>query len=339
MKKILFFTFILASFQAVSQNSFEMGFSGGITNYFGDLGNEQLVQTTSTRPGAAITLRNFLKMNALNGMANPSFGIEARLSWHRIGYDESLPIRGVQGFNLRNYGRGLNFRNDIFGLSTHVTYTLYENRRIPLHMQHAALFFFTGVGIYYSNPVGDLFHGSASADHKYFFWADGTIRDADEASGYGNVIQKDGDYETILRDWHTEGQGAYTESGAKKKSYSQWQVGFPVGIGMRHGISKVLTVSFELGYYMFLTDYLDDVSDQYVTKEELNQIFPGDKPKQELAEYISDPTDFGSNGYPGPQTSVRGNPAERDSYTFTTLEIAYKFEFRPFKTGRFLGLK
>ena len=36
-----------------------IGISGGATNYFGDLGNNEVLQSTSTRPGGAITIRNF----------------------------------------------------------------------------------------------------------------------------------------------------------------------------------------------------------------------------------------------------------------------------------------
>ncbi len=322
---------------AQAQRSFEMGLSAGVTNYFGDLGNEKVFQRTSTRPGMAVTIRNFSGNSSLTGnMYNP-FSFEVRFSWHRIGYDESRPIGGQSGFELRNYGRGIAFRNDIFGASTHMTYTFYRNKRLPLYKQGAALFLFAGVGYYYGKPKADLFRGTPSPDSRYYYWPDGTLRDRPASSGKGNIIEKDGTYETTLADWCTEAGQAEGEIKGHKK-YSFGHVGFPMGFGFRFGLSKALTLSAEFGYYYFMTDYLDDVSDAYVTSDELAQLYPGDAGMQELALYVSDPTGYGTTGYPGPATSQRGNPKENDTYSFINVELAYKINFRSQKI-RFFGRK
>src|SRR5687768_10157434 len=98
-----------------AQRSFEIGVSGGVTNYFGDLGNESWFQTTSSQPGAAITIRNFLGSSAYSGNLYRPLSMEVRFSWNRLQYDETKPIGGRQGWELRNYGRGIGFRNDLFG--------------------------------------------------------------------------------------------------------------------------------------------------------------------------------------------------------------------------------
>ncbi len=319
-----------------AQKSLDIGFSSGITNYFGDLGNDEFMQSSSIKPGIAVTIRNFISPNEITGMKYSPFNIEARVSWHRIGYDETAAYGGQQGFELRNYGRGLSFRNDIFGLSTHMSYTYYPNRRLPLYKQNVALFVFGGVGIYHSNPKADLFRGSADIKNRYFFWNDGTVRDAAESSGSGNIIEKDGKYETDLKDWFTEGQGKTDETVTNRKMYSPWVVGFPMGAGFRYGLNKAITFSLEFGYYKFLSDYLDDASDAYATKSQIEQRYPNDPVKQELAAYISDPTGKGTNGYPGPQTSPRGNPNLNDSYSFISMEVAYKINWNPKKLTSWL---
>jgi hypothetical protein len=331
MKKILFCSILVLTcvFQAFSQRQFEVGFSAGITNYFGDLGNDDLVQTTSTRPGMAVTFRNFLGKPKYGYEYHP-FNVEARFSWHRIGYDETKPIGGRKGYQLRNYGRGIGFRTDVLGTSVHVTYTLYADRRKNLSQQHAALFLFTGAGLYYAQPKADLFRGSVDPDNRYFFWNDGTIRDQPESTGRGNIIEKDGTYETNLKDWHTEGQGSKGEM-SRKKEYSYLHFGIPFGMGIRYGLGKKTTLSLEFGYYKFLTDYLDDVHNSYLTYDEINYLYPNNPEKQELAKYISDPTGRGTIGYPGPATSARGNPETNDGYSFINLEIAYTFSFDPRK--------
>lgn len=331
MRKFIPFVILLLApvSHAFSQHQFEVGLSTGVTDYFGDLGNDAYFQTTSTRPGMALTFRNFLGKPKFGYEYHP-FNIEARISWHRIGYDETKPISGRKGFELKNYGRGLGFRTDVFGSSVHLTYTLFADRRKSLSEQHAALFLFAGAGVYYAQPKADLFRGKMDLANRYYFWSDGTIRDQDESTGSGNVIEKDGKYETNLKDWHTEGQGAIGER-SRKKNYSLIHVGFPLGFGFRYGLTSKTTLSFEAGYYKFLTDFLDDVNDAYVSYDEINALYPNDPDKQALARYISDPTGRGTIGYPGPATSTRGNPKTSDGYSFINLEVAYKFEFEPRK--------
>ncbi len=331
-KNLLFLIGLLSiiSFPVRSQQTMDFGIASGITNYFGDLGNDEFFQASSTRPGMAITVRNIIQPKAITGNQYSNFNIEARLSWHRIGYDETRSIGPRSGFELRNYGRGLSFRTDIIGLSSHISYTYYPNKRMPLSKQGAAIFFFTGVGIYYADPKADLFTGSIDLDHRYYYWRDGTTRDHPQSDGFGNVIEKDGKYETHLRDWRTEGQGASNEGNAKNK-YSPWQIGIPAGMGFRFGITPLITYSLEFGYYHFLSDYLDDVSTSYATYDEIEQNYPGDINQQELAKYISDPTGYGTNGYVGAATSQRGNPKLKDSYTFINMEVAYRIKWNPNK--------
>jgi len=330
MKKLLLLTVLALTLGSLAnaQRSFEVGLSGGITNYFGDLGNEEWFQASSTQPGAAITFRNFLGNKNLSGKLYRPVSAEVRFSWHRLQYDETKPIGSREGYELRNYGRGIGFRNDLFGISSHVTYTFYQNPRIPLYKQGAAFFVFTGFGAYYGKPKADLFRGEIDINNRYYFWPDGTVRDApyEGTLSAANIIEKDGEYETNLADWYTEGNSSGSEA-KRKPTYNYVNVAIPVGCGIRYGISKNITISTEFGYYFFFTDFIDDVSDAYPTYDEIQRNFPNDPVKQELALYISDPTGLGNTGYPGPATSQRGNPGKKDAHSYISLEFAYKFEF------------
>lgn len=332
MKKLyLLFAAFLSVASVEAQQSLDIGLAAGTTNYFGDLGNDEFLQKSSMSPGIALTVRNIIAPKAITGMKYAPFNVEARLSWHRIQYDETMPVNDKSGIELRNYGRGLNFRNDLFGFSSHFSYTYYPNRRLPLHKQSLALFAYTGIGIYYGRPKADLFNGSIDISNRYHYWTDGTIRDAAQTTGNGNIIEKDGEYETDLMDWRTEGQGSYDESNPTDKMYSPWHIGVPIAAGFRYGLNKNITLSLEFGYYKFFTDYLDDASDAYATYKQIEQQFPNDPVKQELAQYISDPTGWGTDGFVGPQTSRRGNPNLNDSYSFINFEFAYRIEWNPKK--------
>jgi hypothetical protein len=329
MKKFLLLSFVLLTVTSVrAQRTADIGLSGGVVHYVGDLGNEKYFPMSSASTGTAITLRNFINNPKKSGTKMPSFDMQLRLSWHRLQYDETTPIAAKKGLQLRNYFRGINFRNDLLGTEVDFTYNIYPNRYAPLNKPHFNFFFSAGVGVFYGKPKADLFNGSAEAANRYFFWSDGTVRDvAQNDQGIGNEIERDGVYETDLQKWHTEGQGFVPEI-HKSQPYGNWNVAFPMGAGVRYLYNKYLTFTAEFNYYYFLTDYLDDVSDRYATYEELKASFP-DQENFELAKYISDPSGRGTNGILGPPvTSRRGNPDLKDAFTYVSIEASYKFVWK-----------
>lgn len=318
---------LLAYGASYAQQTANLAYGSGVVNYIGDLGNEKHFAVSSANVGMEITIRDFLNNPEKSHVLNRPFGVEARFSWHRLQYDETKPMGGKEGMELRNYHRGLNFRNDLFGFSANATYTYYANRYRPLYKQKFAYFILAGAGVFYGTPKADLFRGSIDLKNRYYYWNDGTIHDVDERSGLkGNIIEKDGVYETNLTDWHTEGQGKGTET-SKKKQYSTVNFGIPLGIGIRYGWNKNITVSAELDYYYFFTDYLDDASDRYATYDELAVNFP-DPTQYEISKYVTDPSGYGSSGEINIATSPRGNPKLKDAYTFFSIEVAYKITLR-----------
>ena len=148
----------LACVSAHGQRNVEVGLSTGITNYYGDLGNvDSPMQWSSTRPGMMITFRDFL--NNPKRYVTRSLTAEARISWFRTGYDERSQIKGVDVGELRNYKRGLSFRNDLIGASGHLVLNAYREPYQPLFQQKFFMFFHLGVGVYYGKPKADLFRG------------------------------------------------------------------------------------------------------------------------------------------------------------------------------------
>jgi hypothetical protein len=326
--KIKFLLLILFIFPLLlsAQRTANIAVSSGAVNYIGDLGNEKEFPYSSVNFGSAITIRDFLNNPKRSGTKFSIFDMQLRFSWHRLQYDETEAIGGTEGEQLRNYGRGINFRNDLFGTEIDFTYNFYPNHYAPLNKQKWSFFLLAGIGVFYGQPKADLFNGSQSMDNRYYSWSDGTTRDmAENPQGAGNVISKDGVYETNLRDWHTEGQG-YNNEIHTKTPYDNFNIGFPLGAGIRYYYNKYLTFSAEFNYYFFLTDYLDDVSDRYATYEELKASFP-DQENYELAKYISDPSGQGTNGYVA-SASPRGNPDINDSFTYISLEAAYKITWK-----------
>lgn len=300
-----------------AQKNLDIGVQAGGAHMAGDLGNwTGPVQWNGIRPAVSITFRDYL--NNPRRYITRSITTESRISWHRLGYNELAPTRNKQGMELPNYGRGLNFRNDLFGISQHLVLNMYRHPGQPLFQQHIHAFAFVGIGLFRGRPKADLFHGRADLANRYYPWADGTIRDKPRGQADAQVIGQDGNYETDLYDWITEGSMV-------DKVPSAWHVGIPMGFGVRYLATRQLSVGLECSYYMFFTDLLDAVSDRYATYAELAQAYP-DTTAQMMARYISDPTGWGTNGQESVFSSRRGNPGLPDAFNFLSLEVCYKFK-------------
>ena len=304
-----------------AQNVWEWNFSIGSTLYFGDLGNEKYIPVSEMHQGISVGIQR----NLFYGRKPSPFAVSAQLIWMRIGYDETQPLlfNTASGNDLRNFRRGLNFRNDLVGLDTRFIYTFDPWNNQAFSYKKFALYFFVGAGIFYSDPRADLFRGDMHLANRYYYWDDGTLRNAPQGDPGAVVVARDGEYETRLRQWYTEGQGRVPFPG-QKGTYSQFQIGFPHGGGIQLGLSKTSVIRFEACFFDFpFTDYMDDASDRYATYEEIERNFPSDLTSQELAKYITDPSGLGSDGENGPYSSPRGNPKKFDWVNYMNVQFSF----------------
>lgn len=326
--------FLLLAFLTVTaitaQRNLEVGLATGVTHFYGDLGNlDGPVQWNSARPGIQVTFRDFL--NNPKRYVTRSLTTEARISWLRTGYDETAMVKGMAVRELRNYRRGLSFRNDLFGASGHLVLNAYREPYQPLFQQRFFMYFHAGVGVYHGRPKADLFRGDISMENRYYYWQDGTIRDQPRGTPehLANETGKDGTYETDLYEWLLENGMRGGETGRKYRT-SPFHVAIPLGAGVRYMVTKRVSVGIEFTYHMFTNDMVDGVSDRYATQAEIERAYPNDPERQMLARYISDPTGWGTDGKENSvATSRRGNPGLLDSMSFFNLEVSYKFKRRP----------
>ncbi len=309
------------------QRNLEVGVAHGMTHYYGDLGNiDGPVQWNSARPGVTLTFRDFL--NNRKRYVTRSLSTEARLSWFRVGYDERAMIPGMPIADMKNLGRGLSFRNDLVGASGHLVLNAYREPYQPLFQQRFFMYFHIGLGVYHGRPKADLFRGDIDPANRYWFWDDGTTRDAPPGTPGANEIEKDGKYETDLYSWLTQAPDGSGEN-VRTRRDSPWHLAIPMGAGVRYMITKEISLGLEYQYLMFSNDRIDDVSERYATWAEIDAAYPNDPVSQELARYISDPTGRGTNGEEGIYTSRRGNPGLLDTISFLSLEVSYKFKRKP----------
>lgn len=123
-----------------------------------------------------------------------------------------------------------------------------------------------------------------------------------------------------LQPLSTEGQGLP----GYDSPYSLVNVAVPFGLGLKVSISKRVCIGLEWGIRMTFTDYLDDVSKDYVDRTELMN-WTGD-----LGVAASDRTnEILPNTY-NQAGAMRGNPKVNDWYQFFGLTITTKLNY--FKT-------
>jgi hypothetical protein len=120
-----------------------------------------------------------------------------------------------------------------------------------------------------------------------------------------------------LQPLHTEGQG-FREY-PQRMEYKLRQINIPVGLGAKYELSNLMVLRLEFDYKILCTDYLDDVSKQYIDPALFNKYYPAQK--AQLAQRLADRTselDPSHHTIPG---AIRGNPSNNDAYFSIQLKL------------------
>ena len=124
-----------------------------------------------------------------------------------------------------------------------------------------------------------------------------------------------------LQPLSTEGQG-FSEY-PNRKPYKLRQFNFPVGLGIKYKLTPLFNVSLEGMTRILNTDYLDDVSTEYVDPDVYPKYFTGQKLLNALAlndrQKELDPSHQTKPGY------QRGNPGKNDSYFTLNIKMSLVF--------------
>ena len=130
-----------------------------------------------------------------------------------------------------------------------------------------------------------------------------------------------------LHPLHTEGQGFREFPG--RELYKLQQLSCPVGGGLKYEVSTFIVVRLEFEYRFLFTDYLDDVSDNYIDPALFYKYF---QPSQaRIAEKLADrqreldPFHTTTAGY------RRGNPQSNDTFFSISLKLSVVMNRRPYR--------
>ena len=289
------------------QNTYNsIGFSVNALNYYGDLSPSPGRLSTDisfTKPGFAISYTKRL---------GTRYSIQGQFMFGTLkGSDAESANKADANSGFFRYNRNLSFRNQIKELSVVGMVDLFENKGTYMSRVKWTPYVYAGLALFLHNPQAI----APAKDLK------------------GNPLPEAGQW-VDLRPLGTEGQYSAlspTDANYGIKPYSLLQMAIPFGLGARFRLTEVLDLSVDFGFRYTFTDYLDDVSENYVAPEKLGSPLaqamayrtselPGNPTHPVLTQSgIVVEAGYGDE-YP---TNKRGTKNQNDIYMVTRIQIAY----------------
>jgi len=211
-----------------SKKYISFGGGAGITNYFGDLAPK------SRRGSSDLDYTRLYFSGFYLYRVHPNITLRGALSWMRIRGDD-FSVDGIKSPNSDQKGRfvrNLSFRNNITEVSAVGVFELFPTDRGFLRRSFINPYGIIGLSFFRHNPQTK----TPIETGKTSTWVD-------------------------LQPLGTEGQ--FTNVPGTPKPYSLFQIGIPLGLGVRYRIADKWDLSLEFSYRFVFTDYLDDVSGKY----------------------------------------------------------------------------
>jgi Domain of unknown function (DUF6089) len=288
-----------------------IGFSLNALNYYGDLAPKPNAISTDisfTRPGGAVSFMHRF---------GPRYSILSSFMYGTLrGSDaESADAADLENAKYR-YQRNLSFRNNIKELSVLAYFDLYDNDATYISRVKWTPYAYTGVVGLHHNP-----QAQAPAEDLQ-----------------GNNLPQAGQW-VDLRPLGTEGQYANlleTDANYGIKPYSKFQFAIPIGVGARFKLNDLMDLWVDIGFRYTFTDYLDDVSANYVDLGVLSDPLakamsyrsnelPADQiPPLQSYQGRDQATYQVINGYGSEfPSNVRGSKNDRDIYMVTSIKLTY----------------
>lgn len=284
-----------------------LGISLNALNYYGDLSPTPKRVSTDlgfTRPAIGVSFTHRF---------GPRYQLQAAFTYGGIrGADVESADQGDTENGIFRYNRNLSFRNRIKELSVIAQIDLWENQATYISRVKWTPYIYAGVAVFHHNPQAQ----------------------APEFDAAGNPTGKKGQW-VDLQPLGTEGQFANLDPNDANygiKAYKRIQPSIPFGIGARFRINEVMDIAGEFGFRYTFTDYLDDVSGNYVDLGVFDNTLA--RAMSYRSNEVATPN-FTYTGRDGQSYTVlagygaehpenlRGNSSNRDIYMVTTVRLTY----------------
>jgi len=270
-----------------SSSVFEAGISIGPSNFLGDLGGNAGRGTKFIKDNN-FPMTKFIFGAYLTYQPNEWLGFRLALNRGTIEGDDAV-IKGKGGLEEARKYRNSNFRSGITEgmLLVELYPTVFLEGDPSDVFGRFRPYVCGGVGLFHFNPKG--------TDPKTGEWVD-------------------------LRPLHTEGQGFAEFPG--RKEYKLTQLNIPLGVGAKYFLSESVNLSLEILHRTTFTDYLDDVSTNYIDPSTFYAHMP--LAQAELAKRMANKS--GNNGASAPYTPgmKRGTATNNDAYFSVNLKLGFR---------------
>jgi hypothetical protein len=283
--------------QYIPRYPLELGFHIGTTQFLGDLGGTEMIGQSFITDTDFASIRPSIGFFGRYNMGG-HFSFRLEMSYLILSGDDKLAGNNFSATRHSDkdgwfrYYRNLHFQAHAFELSNSCqiipyNFKLTGSRYTKAKQNVISPYGILGIGFLVFNP-------QAKYDDT---WVD-------------------------LQPLRTEGQGLLDESPAP---YSLIQFIIPVGFGIQWEHNHDWLLSLEVNHRFTFTDYLDDVSTDYIDPAVFEKNF--DSEKAGLAAALArrsaegDPTNI--YGYITAPNQQRGDPKDNDAYYTITLRLAF----------------
>lgn len=288
---LLAITLTQISFGQISlSHDIEAGLSFGPSNFLGDLGGNKGKGTGFLKDNN-IPLTKFMVGAHLTTYASPLWGIRLQVNYGSlIGEDEIIKSQG--GWEEARKFRNNNFRSKLLEgfLVAEVFPTVFFEYDAYDYYKKFRPYGVIGVGVFHFNPQG--------TDPLTGQWVN-------------------------LKDLSTEGQGF--EEYPDRKPYKLTQLNIPMGLGLKYFLSDKTSLALEVIHRKTFSDYIDDVSTEYIDPTLFDKYYGLGSQKAQLAKRMANKSDQGGAASGGYQPGYkRGTSTNNDGYYSICLKVNFK---------------
>jgi hypothetical protein len=128
-----------------------------------------------------------------------------------------------------------------------------------------------------------------------------------------------------LKPLRTEGQGM--PQFPDRKEYKLTQLNIPYGVGVKYFLNQNIALSFEIINRKTFTDYIDDVSTNYISNDDFYSYFGEGSKEASVAIQMANKTAFANGGNYRPGYGIgskRGTPTNNDAYFASAMKISIR---------------
>jgi hypothetical protein len=267
--------------------------SFGLSNYLGDLGGNSGAGNSFLKDNN-LKQRTFIQGISFYHLRSEAVGIRLGYSFGKLaGSDADATYKSINDAAYYRFKRNLNFRTNIseFSIISDVYPLKLVRHTLAAHHWDFQPYASLGIGLFHFNPQGTYYDEISEDD----VWVD-------------------------LHPLRTEGQGTKQYPFARPYKLTQWNI--PFGIGCRYTLSEKTSLSFEFIGRKLFTDYLDDVSGQFVDPAVFDTYLSGEQ--AEIAKAIHNKSNHIDPDSPYRPGGIRGNPNKYDFFYSFNLRFTIR---------------